>query len=98
MSDVAIIGGGAAGASVFGQLLNYACPGAVHWIVDRPWPGRGLAYSTTDDRHLLNVRAGGMGLFAGQLDTFLRYVGERVADAKDIDFLPRRLFGEFIEA
>lgn len=97
-SDVAIIGGGAAGASVFGQLLDHACPGAVHWIVDRPWPGRGLAYSTTDDRHLLNVRAGGMGLFAGQLDSFLHYVGERVADAKDTDFLPRRLFGEFIEA
>ncbi len=98
MTDVAIIGGGAAGAAVSGELLDRPSTGAVHWIVERPWPGRGIAYSTTDDRHLLNVRANGMGLFAGQLDAFLQHVVERVPHAKDTDFLPRRLFGEFIEA
>ncbi len=96
--DFAVIGGGAAGAAVFGELLGCADTGVVHWVVDRPWPGRGIAYSSTDDRHLLNVRANGMGLFAGQLDGFLRHVTERVPDAKETDFLPRRLFGEFIEA
>jgi len=98
MGDIAIVGGGAAGAAVFGELLGHACADALHWVVDRPWPGRGAAYSTTDDRHLLNVRANGMGLFAGQLDAFLEYVSERFPGAKETDFLPRRLFGEFIEA
>ncbi|HEY3520116.1 MAG TPA: FAD/NAD(P)-binding protein [Rhodanobacteraceae bacterium] len=98
MADIAIVGGGAAGAAVFGELLGHPCTGALHWIVDRPWPGRGAAYSTTDDRHLLNVRANGMGLFAGQLDAFLKHVSERFPGAAETDFLPRRLFGEFIEA
>jgi uncharacterized NAD(P)/FAD-binding protein YdhS len=96
--DFVVIGGGAAGAAMFGELLACTDIGIVHWVVDRPWPGRGLAYSTTDDRHLLNVRANGMAVFAGQLDAFLRHVVERVPDAKKTDFLPRRLFGEFIEA
>lgn len=98
MTDIAIIGGGAAGAAVFGELLGRGRARTVHWVVDRPSPGLGVAYATTDDRHLLNVRAAGMGLFAEQTDAFLRHATDRTREVKGTDFLPRRLFGEFIEA
>jgi uncharacterized NAD(P)/FAD-binding protein YdhS len=98
MTDIAIIGGGAAGAAVFGELLGRGRARTLHWVVDRPSPGLGVAYATTDDRHLLNVRAAGMGLFAGQTDAFLRHVAGGTREVKGTDFLPRRLFGEFIEA
>lgn len=98
MTDIAIIGGGAAGAAVFGELLGRGRARTVHWVVDRPSPGLGVAYATTDDRHLLNVRAAGMGLFAEQTDAFLRHAADGMREVKGTDFLPRRLFGEFIEA
>lgn len=99
MADIAIIGGGAAGAAVFGELLrrpNHG--GTVHWITGGTAPGRGVAYATADDRHLLNVRAAGMGLFADQKSEFLQHASRHLGNAQGGDFLPRRLFGEFIEA
>lgn len=99
MGDIAIIGGGAAGAAVFGELLRRPHRGGiVHWITGCVDPGRGVAYATDDERHLLNVRAAGMGLFADQKDDFLRHANRSEVQAQGTDFLPRRLFGEFIEA
>jgi Uncharacterized protein conserved in bacteria len=99
MTDIAIIGGGAAGAAVFGELLRRPLrQGVVHWIVGGQAPGRGVAYATADDRHLLNVRAAGMGLFADRQDDFLRHASRDLGDAQGSDFLPRRLFGEFVQA
>ncbi|MFC5582064.1 FAD/NAD(P)-binding protein [Rhodanobacter terrae] len=99
MTDIAIIGGGAAGAAVFGELLRRpGHRGTVHWITGCASPGRGVAYATDDDRHLLNVRAAGMGLFAEQKDDFLQHANRCLGQAQGSDFLPRRLFGEFIEA
>lgn len=99
MADIAIIGGGAAGAAVFGELLRRPNhDGTVHWITGGAAPGRGVAYATHDDRHLLNVRAAGMELFADQKGDFLQHASRHLGQAQGGDFLPRRLFGEFIEA
>lgn len=99
MTDIAIIGGGAAGAAVFCELLRrHTRTGAVHWITGGEAAGRGVAYATNDDRHLLNVRAAGMGLFAEQKDDFLQHANHALGKAQGADFLPRRVFGDFIEA
>jgi uncharacterized NAD(P)/FAD-binding protein YdhS len=98
MPDIAIIGGGAAGAAVFGELLQRDDTGVVHWIVGRSVPGRGVAYATEDERHLLNVRAAGMGVFASHAEEFVQYAARERGSVHGADFLPRRLFGEFIEA
>lgn len=99
MPDVAIIGGGAAGAAVLVELLRRpGRRGAVHWITGGEAPGRGVAYATNDDRHLLNVRAAGMGLHADHKDDFLRHANRALGNVQGVDFLPRRVFGEFIEA
>lgn len=97
MTEIAIIGGGAAGAAVFGALLHQGGHAHVHWIAGPAATGRGVAYATADERHLLNVRAAGMGLYADPDEEFTQYAARRRADARGTDFLPRRLFGDFIE-
>jgi uncharacterized NAD(P)/FAD-binding protein YdhS len=98
MTDIAIIGGGAAGAAVFGELLQRKRACTIHWIVGASSPGRGVAYSTDDDRHLLNVRADKMGLFLHQPYDFLEHASGELASVSGSDFLPRRLFGDFVQA
>ncbi|WP_243040925.1 FAD/NAD(P)-binding protein [Dyella sedimenti] len=98
MTDVAVIGGGAAGAAAFGELLACYDAGTVHWIVGQHMPGRGVAYATSDDRHLLNVRASAMGVFQEHGDDFIRHASRQLGQVKGTDFLPRRLFGDFIQA
>ena len=98
MSDIAIIGGGAAGAAVFGELLNGNDDACIHWITGRAVPGRGVAYATTHERHLLNVRAAGMGVFADHAEGFVQHVARLRPVVRGADFLPRGLFGDFIEA
>ncbi|HTV84839.1 MAG TPA: FAD/NAD(P)-binding protein [Dyella sp.] len=98
MTDIAIIGGGAAGAAVFGSLLNREDAGALHWIAGHAVAGRGVAYATDDDHHLLNVRAGGMGLYADQDEEFVQHAARGDTNVRATDFLPRRLFGDFVQA
>ncbi|WP_266182551.1 FAD/NAD(P)-binding protein [Dyella humicola] len=98
MADIAVIGGGAAGAAAFGELLAQCHDGTVHWIVGPEAPGRGVAYATRDDRHLLNVRASSMGIFLEQGEEFIQHASRQLGQVKGTDFLPRRLFGDFIQA
>ena len=99
MTDIAIIGGGAAGAAVFGELLRrLGRDDSVHWITGSDAPGRGVAYATDDPRHVLNVRAAGMSLMAQPADAFLRHVEHNLDGVTGTDFLPRGVFGDFVQA
>jgi uncharacterized NAD(P)/FAD-binding protein YdhS len=55
------LGGGTAGAEVFGEFLHRQHAATVHWVANPLSLGRGVAYATCDDRHLLNVGAASMG-------------------------------------
>jgi len=98
MADIAIIGGGAAGAALFGALLKQDSGATVHWITGASTQGRGVAYATREDHHLLNVRAAGMGLYVDQDEDFVQHATRQRIGIRATDFLPRRLFGDFIEA
>jgi len=98
MADIAVIGGGAAGAAAFGELLARFDGGTIHWIVGPHVPGRGVAYATSDDKHLLNVRAANMGVFQEHGDDFIRHASKQLGQVRGTDFLPRRLFGDFVQA
>ncbi|ULU24146.1 FAD/NAD(P)-binding protein [Dyella terrae] len=98
MADVAVIGGGAAGAAAFGELLARFDGGTVHWIVGQHAPGRGVAYGTGEDQHLLNVRASAMGVFQEHGEDFIQHASRQLGQVKGTDFLPRRIFGDFIQA
>lgn len=56
--------------------------------------GAGVAYSTTEPAHLLNVRAEGMSAWADDPDHFARRFGAEGGDARG--FAERRLFGRYL--
>lgn len=96
---VAIIGGGAAGAALLSELLERAPAQSLHldWYTGGGTPGRGVAYDTASERHLLNVRAASMGMFASRPSGFLEYAQQIDRSIAGTDFLPRRLYGDYLE-
>ena len=56
--------------------------------------GRGVAYSTTEPVHLLNVRAEGMSALAGEQDHFAKRFEAEGGDPRG--FAERRLFGRYL--
>jgi uncharacterized NAD(P)/FAD-binding protein YdhS len=97
---VAIIGGGAAAATLLSELLERPLPRTLHldWYTGGDARGRGVAYGTNSDRHLLNVRAASMSMFAGKPRGFLDFVQRGDASVTGTDFLPRRLYGDYLES
>jgi uncharacterized NAD(P)/FAD-binding protein YdhS len=57
--------------------------------------GRGVAYSTTEPAHLLNVRAEGMSALAGEPDHFARRFEAEGGDRRG--FAQRRFFARYLE-
>lgn len=96
---IVIIGGGASGVLLAAQLLKVENPALRVAIVEKTGVfGRGLAYSTTLDEHLLNVGAHGMSAFPDEPDHFRAWLGTRgIAIADDsLYFAPRRLYGDYL--
>ncbi|MEA3081630.1 MAG: hypothetical protein QOD54_1298, partial [Sphingomonadales bacterium] len=56
--------------------------------------GRGVAYSTTEPAHLLNVRAEGMSALAGEPDHFARRYEAEGGSARG--FAQRRFFAKYL--
>jgi uncharacterized NAD(P)/FAD-binding protein YdhS len=56
--------------------------------------GRGVAYSTTEPAHLLNVRAESMSAWAGEPDHFAKAFEAEGGERRD--FAQRRLFGRYL--
>ncbi|SKB70069.1 FAD/NAD(P)-binding protein [Luteibacter sp. 22Crub2.1] len=97
---VAIIGGGAAAATLVSELLERRTPQPLHldWYAGSPDAGRGVAYGTPSGRHLLNVRAASMGMFVSKPGGFLEYAQGLDPKVTGSDFLPRRLYGDFLRS
>jgi uncharacterized NAD(P)/FAD-binding protein YdhS len=99
---IAIIGGGCAGTLVAAQMLREA-RGPTHVIlVERlPPAGRGVAYGTECEEHLLNVPAARMSAWPDDPDHFLRWAQARakrlgMGEIAAEDFLPRRVYGHYL--
>ena len=72
---VVVVGAGAAGALTASHLVTGLSSRYRVVLVDpAPTTGRGTAYSTSDDRHLLNVPASGMSAFPRDPEHFFRWV------------------------
>ena len=89
---VAIVGGGASGTILGAQLARRGIQSAL--IDGSGRAGKGVAYSTTEAAHLLNVRAEGMSAWAGDPDHFARRFKAEGGDRRD--FAQRRLFGRYL--
>jgi uncharacterized NAD(P)/FAD-binding protein YdhS/predicted metal-dependent enzyme (double-stranded beta helix superfamily) len=95
---VVVIGGGFSGTITAAQILGRADGAAVDVaIVERQGAvGEGLAYSTRDTSHLLNVPAGRMSAWPDRPHDFVEWVSRRYAIADPADFLPRQWYGEYM--
>lgn len=96
---VCIIGGGFSGAMTAANLARVAAREGVRLhvtIVERRGSvGDGVAYSTTEDAHLLNVPAGRMSAWPDDPEHFLRWARQHRPEAQGGDFLPRKLYGAY---
>jgi uncharacterized NAD(P)/FAD-binding protein YdhS len=91
-ADVAIVGGGFSGTMMAAELARRGI-GAV-LIEGGGRAGRGTAYSTPEDVHLLNVPAGKMSAWADQPDHFADAVASE--GFSPADFVPRQRYGTYL--
>jgi uncharacterized NAD(P)/FAD-binding protein YdhS len=99
MKDITIIGAGLSGSLLIMNLLRRTCEDAVHirLIDKRSAHDLGPAYSTNEN-YLLNVPAGMMGAFSQDPEHFLKWTQSKGITANKGDYLPRKLYREYIQA
>lgn len=94
-----IIGGGASGVILAAHLLRASDPAPRVTLVEKTGAfGRGLAYSTTLDDHVLNVGAHGMSALADEPEHFRQWLADHgfpPASGSPF-FAPRQLYGDYL--
>ncbi|WP_375474689.1 FAD/NAD(P)-binding protein [uncultured Jatrophihabitans sp.] len=99
---VAVIGAGASGTIAAAHLVRRAGDRGRPidlLLIDSAPAGRGLAYSTTDPRHRLNVPAKGMSAWPDEPDHFLRWLRRHVAvDFPAGGFAPRVHYAQYLSS
>jgi uncharacterized NAD(P)/FAD-binding protein YdhS len=103
--DVVIVGGGYSGTMVAVHLANAKRSLRVA-LIDRGMAlGRGVAYGTTDPKHLLNVQADQMGAFPDDIGHFYHWLQEHrihlaavgIQELRADAYIPRMVFGDYIQ-
>jgi uncharacterized NAD(P)/FAD-binding protein YdhS len=97
---IVIVGAGFSGTLVAANLLK-----AQHWsatqvvLIERAAKmARGTAYAERSYPYLLNVPASRMSADPNSPLDFLNFAQHRIPDATAEDFLPRELYGQYLEA
>ena len=98
LNQVVIIGGGFSGVALAAEFLRRRVRLGVTIVESGDRLGRGVAYGTQVSSHLLNTRANQMSLHADDPDHFVRWSRRRGLAAHGPEFLPRREYGEYLEA
>lgn len=97
---ITIIGGGFTGLMTLANLIRFgngaAMPLHIILIDRQPAVGEGVAYRTTDARHLLNVRARQMSAWPDLSEDFLTFARSKDPSVGPDDFLPRRIYGQYV--
>jgi uncharacterized NAD(P)/FAD-binding protein YdhS len=103
--DVIIVGAGYSGTLVAVHLARADASLRIALIERGKNAGRGVAYGTTDAKHLLNVRADQMGAFPDDVGHFYLWLQQHqsnldaagVTDLRPDAFIPRLVFGDYIQ-
>lgn len=96
---VVIIGAGFSGTALAVNLLRLPHRGGLRIVlVDRDGHARGTAYARREHPYRLNVPAGRMSASSADPTDFLAFARRRLPHATAEDFLPRELYGEYLEA
>ena len=97
---IVIVGGGFSGTMAAAQTLRRASQAGltvkVVLVERRGAIGEGLAYSTRESVHLLNVPAGRMSAWPDRPDDFVQWASRRYGEVRPTDFLPRQWYGEYV--
>ncbi len=95
---IVVIGGGFSGAAVAAHLLRRGKPARIV-LANRFGPiGRGVAYGTRFEAHVLNVPAGRMSALPEDPDHFVRWARTRDDAIRSDTFVSRRIYGEYLES
>ena len=103
---IAIVGAGFSGSLLAVHLLRHLPPGGRIHLIERDQRfGRGVAYSTGNAGHLLNVRAGNMSAYADRPGHFVEWLqalpeAQRAAFGASADagcFASRQLYGDYVQ-
>ena len=92
MKKVLIVGGGASGLLVAINLLRKSDDCEVTIVEPNERLGLGVAYSTLDPEHLLNVPAGRMSGLVEEPKSLCEWAG-----VDENDFIPRQTFGRYLQ-
>src|ERR1700722_7836614 len=103
MKSVVIIGGGFSGTITAINLARLSpAPLQITIIDQNSAPCRGIAYSTRNASHLLNVLARNMSALADQPNHFVEWLGTR-SEYLDVPnaairetFVPRKVYGDYL--
>jgi len=104
MTTIAVIGAGFSGTLLSLHLLRHCPPPTRLLLIEKNSQfGRGLAYSTGNPNHILNVPAARMSAFHDRPDDFLQWLTKQPENENAIaigpqTFAPRRVFGRYIRA
>lgn len=97
---VGVVGGGVAGTLTAVHLLRTAQrPVRIVLVERRRSVGRGIAYATTDDAHLLNVPMERLSAFSADPHHFARWAADALGRPLEPgSYLPRRVYGDYVQA
>ena len=101
---IAIIGAGFCGTMTMIQLIKQSQFPLKIVLINKEYPlAKGIAYSTFNSHHVLNVPAAKMSAFPDEPDNFIDWVKSRkeyfdfVDDDLPDTFLPRVIYGKYLE-
>lgn len=100
MKKITIIGGGATGILLAINLIKHQKNELteINLVEKKEKVGRGVAYSTATNFHLLNVPANKMGAFPDDLEHFYRWLTAQGYEYFASDFVPRKIYGDYLRA
>lgn len=93
---ILIVGGGASGVLAAAHILRGSATARVTLVEPRDRIGLGIAYSTPDQNHLLNVRAGNMSALADAPRHFLDWLESRGHRNGPDCFVSRQTYGAYL--
>ena len=96
---IAIVGAGFSGTVLAASLLRSAPARATEvCLVERGTSmGRGMAYAVHECAYVLNVPANRLSADSKDPEAFLRFARRSIPDAHGEDFLPRALYGDYLQ-
>lgn len=98
--SLVVIGGGASAALLLVHLARHRNKSRLARVAvyDRESRfARGIAYSTTNPLHLLNVRANNMSAFPDDPQHLVRWLEEKNYTYRATDFIPRMIYARYLE-